>query len=76
MGLIERDVIRIWKAMFTPSMIRSQDVTLLFTPGNMHVFFEVWDTLGYFQLPPQDVVNSVQGNEKLNILQHIEIISI
>lgn len=76
MGLIERDVIRIWKAMFTPSMIRSQDVTLLFTPGNMHVFFEVRDTLGYFQLPPQDVVNSVQGNEKLNILQHIEIISI
>lgn len=76
MGLIERDVIRIWKAMFTPSMIRSQDVTLLFTPGNMHVVFEVRDTLGYFQLPPQDVVNSVQGNEKLNILQHIEIISI
>ncbi len=37
MGLIERDVIRIWKAMFTPSMIRSQDITLLFTPGNMHV---------------------------------------
>lgn len=76
MGIIERDVIRIWKAMFTPSMIRSQDVTLLFTPGNMHVFFEVRDTLGYFQLPPQDVVNSVQGNEKRNILQHIEIISI
>lgn len=59
MGIIERDVIRIWKVMFTPSMIRSQDVTLLFTPGNMHIFFEVRDTLGYFQLPPQDVVNSV-----------------